>query len=47
MQHQANEATIVLAKAAHNEEQLNSQGKPRPLHHNLDEEFVHYKENGP
>ena len=30
----------MLAEAARNEEQLNSQGRPRPLHRNLDDEFV-------
>ena len=39
-QRQANEAAIVLAKAARNE-QLDSQGRPRPLQRNLDDEFVH------
>ena len=29
----------MLAKAAHNE-QLNSQGRPRPLRRNLDDELV-------
>ena len=38
-QRRANEAAIVLAKAAHNE-QLNSQGRPRPLQCNLNDEFV-------
>jgi hypothetical protein len=36
----ANEATIVLAEAASNGEQLDSQGRPRPLRRNLDDEFV-------
>ena len=31
----------MLAKAARNGEQLDSQGRPRPLRHNLDDEFVH------
>jgi len=31
----------VLAEATHNGEQLNSLGRPRPLHHNLDNEFIH------
>ena len=39
-QRRANEASIVLAEAAHNGEQLNSQGRPRPLRRNLDDEFV-------
>jgi len=30
----------VLAEAARNGEQLDSQGRPRPLRHNLDDEFV-------
>ena len=40
-QHQANKATIVLAMAARNREQLDSQGRPLPLRRNLDDEFVH------
>ena len=40
-QRRANEATIVLAEAAHNGEQLDSQGRPCPLCYNLDDEFVH------
>ena len=39
MQRQANEATIVLAKAAHNGEQLDSQGRPLPLCRNLNDEL--------
>ena len=31
----------MLAEAARNEEQLDSQGRPRPLCRNLDDEFVH------
>ena len=31
----------MLAEAARNREQLNSQGRPRPLCRNLDDEFVH------
>ena len=31
----------MLAEAARNGEQLNSQGRPRPLRRNLDDEFVH------
>ena len=31
----------MLAEAAHNGEQLDSQGRPRPLRRNLDNEFVH------
>ena len=38
-QRRANEATIVLAKGARNK-QLDSQGRPRPLQRNLDDEFV-------
>jgi len=38
-QRRANEAAIVLAEAARNE-QLDSQGRPRPLQRNLDDEFV-------
>ena len=30
----------MLAKAAHNGEQLNSQGRPCPLRCNIDDEFV-------
>ena len=30
----------MLVEAAHNEEQLDPQGRPRPLHRNLDDEFV-------
>jgi len=30
----------VLAEAARNEEQLDSQGRPHPLHRNLDDKFV-------
>ena len=30
----------MLADAARNEEQLDPQGRPRPLHRNLDDEFV-------
>ena len=30
----------MLAEAAHNGEQLDSQGRPRPLHRNLDDEFI-------
>ena len=30
----------MLAEAARNGEQLDSQGRPRPLHRNLDDEFV-------
>ena len=41
MQRRANEATIVLAKAARNGEQLDSQGRPLPLRCNLDDEFIH------
>ena len=41
MQRRVNEAAIVLAEAARNGEQLDSQGRPRPLHRNLDDEFVH------
>ena len=40
VQRRANEATIVLAEAAHNGEQLNSQGRPRPVRRNLDNEFL-------
>ena len=40
MQRRANEAAIVLAEAARNEEQLDSQGRPRPLRRNLDDEFI-------
>ena len=38
-QRRANEATIVLAEAARNE-QLDSQGRPCPLQRNLNDEFV-------
>ena len=31
----------MLAEAARNEEQLDSQGRPCPLRRNLDDEFVH------
>jgi len=31
----------VLARAARNGEQLDSQGRPRPLRRNLDDKFVH------
>ena len=31
----------MLAEAAHNGEQLDSQGRPRPLHCNLDDKFIH------
>ena len=41
VQRRANEATIVLAEAARNGEKLDSQGRPRPLRQNLDDEFVH------
>ena len=34
-QRRANEAALVMAEA-----QLDSQGRPRQLHHNLDDEFV-------
>ena len=30
----------MLAKVARNGEQLDSQGRPRPLHRNLDDEFI-------
>ena len=30
----------MLAEAARNGEQLDSQGRPRPLRHNLDDEFI-------
>ena len=30
----------MLVEAAHNGEQLDSQGRPRPLRHNLDDEFI-------
>ena len=40
VQRQANEAALVLAEAARND-QLDSQGRPRPLQRNLDDEFVH------
>ena len=40
-QHRANEAAIVLAEAARNGEQLDSQGRPRPLRRNLNDKFVH------
>ena len=30
----------MLAEAARNEEQLDSQGRPRPLRCNLDDEFI-------
>ena len=30
----------MLAEAARNGEQLDSQGRPRPLHRNLDDEFI-------
>ena len=40
MQRRANEATIALAEAARNGEQFDSQGRPRPLRRNLDDEFV-------
>ena len=39
-QRRANEAAIVLAEAACNGEQLDSQGRPHPLHRNLDDKFV-------
>ena len=39
-QHRANEAALALAKAARND-QLDSQGRPRQLQHNLNDEFVH------
>jgi len=39
-QHRANEAAIVLAEAARNGEQLDSQGRPHPLCRNLNNEFV-------
>ena len=38
-QHRANEAALALAEAAHND-QLDSQGRPRQLQRNLDDEFV-------
>ena len=40
-QHRANEAAIVLAEAARNGEQFDSQGRPRPLRCNLDDKFIH------
>jgi len=40
VQRRANEATLVLAEAARND-QLDSQGRPRQLQCNLDDEFVH------
>ena len=40
-QRRSNKAAIVLTEAAHNGEQLDSQGRPRPLRHNLNNEFVH------
>ena len=39
-QRRANGATIVLVEAARNGEQLDSQGRPRPLHRNLDDKFI-------
>ena len=39
-QRRANEATLVLAEATRND-QLDSQGRPRQLECNLDDEFVH------
>ena len=39
-QRRANEAAIVLAEAALNREQLDSQGRPRPLRRSLDDEFL-------
>ena len=38
-QRRANEATLVLAEAAHND-QLDSQGRTHQLQRNLDDEFV-------
>ena len=35
-----NKATIELVDTARNREQLNSQGRPRPLQHNLNDKFV-------
>ena len=40
-QRRANESAIVLTEAARNGEQLDSQGRPRPLCCNLDDKFIH------